>query len=91
LSEAPTAEGPELQKIIDQLYKPSDQFPGGTAGAVRKELAEGVEVGGTTHTIKALERAAQLEKGIANGKFSGKDLQLAKAIVQDLRNAVAGK
>jgi len=64
---------------------------GGTAGAVRKELAEGVEVGGKTHTIKALERAAQLEKGIANGKFSGKDLQLAKAIVQDLRNAVAGK
>ena len=87
----PVAEGPELQKIIDQLYKPTDTVLGGTAGAVRKELATGAQVGGKTHTIKAVERAAQLEKGIASGKFSGRDLELAKAIAQDLRNAVAGK
>ncbi len=85
------ADSPELQKIIDQLYKPTDSVPGGTAGAVRQELATGGEVGGKTHTIKALERATQLEKGINSGKSTGKDLQTAKAIVQDLRNAVAGK
>ena len=87
----PLAEGAELQKIIDQLYKPTDTVLGGTAGAVRQELATGAEVGGKTHTIKATERAAQLEKGIASGKFSGRDLGLARAIAQDLRNAVAGK
>ena len=86
----PIAEGAELQKIIDQLYKPTDAVLGGTAGAVRQEVASGAEVGGKLHTQKALERAAQLEKGIASGKFSGRDEQLARTIAQDLRNAVAG-
>jgi hypothetical protein len=78
----PVAEGKELQAIIDQLYRLGDKIPGGTAGAVRTE---------GTHLIKAAERARQLQKAIALGKFTGKDLTLAKALVIDLANALMGK
>jgi len=37
----PAAKDPDLQRIIDQLYKPTDTIPGGTAGAVRQELKPG--------------------------------------------------
>ncbi|MGB7283742.1 MAG: RHS repeat-associated core domain-containing protein [Candidatus Acidiferrum sp.] len=87
---APFAEGKELQAIIDELYQTTDKFPGGTAGAVRAERA-GIKVGGKIHTLKAAERASQLRKLIARGGLSPKDVALAKAIVQDLTNALTGK
>jgi len=86
----PIAEGKELQAIIDQLYRAADTVPGGTAGAVRAERT-GISVGGKIHGIKAAQRARQLAKLIARGKFSGNDLALAKAIVQDLMNSLTGK
>lgn len=86
----PMAEGAELQSVIDELYQATDRLPGGTAGAVRAERS-GVKVGGKIHLTKAQQRARQLTKMIASGKFSGRDLALARAIVQDLLNAVAGK
>jgi RHS repeat-associated protein len=86
----PVAEGRELQGIIDQLYKATDTVPGGTAGAVRAERT-GIKVGGKIHWTKAAERARQLGKLIASGKLSGNDLALAKAIVRDLTNSLAGK
>jgi len=79
-----------LQSIIDQLYQTSDKLLGGTGGAVRAERS-GITVGGRVHTIKAGERIAQLRKGIARGRFSGRDLALAKAIVRDLTGALTGK
>jgi RHS repeat-associated protein len=87
----PTAESPALQKIIDQLFRTTDKLPGGTAGAVRQELETGEAVGDAFHSIKAAERAAQLEKLVNTGTLSTNDTNLARAIVQDLRNALAGK
>jgi len=87
----PTAESPVLQKIIDQLFKTTDKVPGGTAGAVRQELESGEAVGEKFHSIKAAERARQLEKLVNTGTLSAKDTSLATAIMQDLRNALAGK
>ena len=43
------------------------------------------------HSIAAGERATQLEKLINTGTLSAKDTSLARAIVQDLRNALIGK
>jgi len=85
----PTADSPALQKIIDQLYKTKDTVPGGTAGAVRQEVKTGQAVGGKLHSIKAAERAGQLEKLINTGTLSTKDTTLATAIMQDLRDALA--
>jgi len=88
LSTKPVAESPELQSILDELYQPGDSFPGGTAGAARQELATSENVGGKPHFLKAIQRARQLEKGLANGTFKGKDAQIAKAVMNDLRDAV---
>jgi len=68
----------------------TDTIAGGTAGAVRAERA-GIRVGGRSHSIKAAQRARQLSKLIARGKFSGNDLALAKAVIQDLMNSLAGR
>jgi hypothetical protein len=87
----PVAEGPELQKIIDQLWKPSDTIPGGTAAAVRQELKTGSTVGGKLHSIKATERMNQLNNSLQRGVFTGRDASLAKAVVQFLKDALSGK
>jgi RHS repeat-associated protein len=87
----PTAESSALQEIVNQLYKTTDTVPGGTAGAVRQEIETGEAVGGKFHSIKAAERARQLEKLINAGTLSTTDTTLAKAILQDLWNALAGK
>ena len=86
----PVAEGEKLQAIIDELYQPGDTILGGTAGAVRAERT-GASVSGKIHTTKAAQRARQLQKAIARGEFSGKDLALAKALVIDLGKALMGK
>ncbi|HTQ59521.1 MAG TPA: RHS repeat-associated core domain-containing protein [Candidatus Solibacter sp.] len=86
----PFAEGKELQAVIDALYQDTDSLPGGTAGAVRAERT-GIRVGGKIHTLKAGERANQLRKLVARGNLSSKDVALAKALIQDLTNALTGK
>jgi RHS repeat-associated protein len=87
----PLASSPELQAIINELYRSSDTVLGGTAGAIRQEIKNGIAVGGKMHFTKGVQRALQLEKSIAGAKFSGSDLDLARAILQDLRNAMSGK
>ena len=87
----PLAESPELQKIIDQLWKPTDKIPGGTIGAVREELKTGGTVGGKLHSIKLTERVNQLQNSLTRGVFSAKDSSLAKAIIQVAKDTLAGK
>jgi hypothetical protein len=87
----PLAESSVLQKIIDQLYKPKDKLLGGTAGAVRHELSTGELLSPTGHSIKAGERISQLNGLINSGTLSANDTTLARAIVQDLQNARAGR
>ena len=60
-------------------------------GAVRQELETGASVGGKFHSIKAAGRANELNKLINSGRLSTKDTNLARAIMQDLRNALAGE
>ena len=58
----PTASNRRLQGVFDELYDPGDKIAGGTARAVRHELATGTLVGGRTHSIKARERVSQLRR-----------------------------
>ncbi|MGH9683724.1 MAG: hypothetical protein ACRD4S_08960 [Candidatus Acidiferrales bacterium] len=58
--------------------------------SVRQEIKTGEAVGGKLHSIKAANTARQLEKLVNTGTLSTKDTTLAKALIQDLRNARAG-
>jgi RHS repeat-associated protein len=80
-----------LQGILDQLYKAGDTILGGTAGAAGQELATGINVGGKSHFVKAVQMARRLEKGIQSGKWSGRDLDVARAVMNNLRDAVTVK
>ncbi|MFN8509828.1 MAG: Hint domain-containing protein [Deinococcaceae bacterium] len=81
----------KLQNIIDDLFRSNGKIPGGTAGAVRREQAKGVPVGGKFHDTKAKEYSAGLYTLIQKGNLSGRDLDIANAVYKDLQNALRGK
>lgn len=45
LEAIPKASNPALQRAINELFRPTDKIPGGTAGAIRHELQTGELVG----------------------------------------------
>ena len=55
---APKTTDPELAKVYEQLFRRQDQFPGGTAEAVRRWGDQG-------HIIKAQQRSQQINKILA--------------------------
>jgi len=61
------------------------------SGAVREEIKTGLPTKGHWHAEKAANECRHLYREIQVGKFSGKDLALAKALVIDLSNALMGK
>jgi hypothetical protein len=79
-SSKPVVESVRLQTgLVDQLFRPGDKIPGGTAGAV---LAEGV---GGIHWSKAHERLSQMQGILNSGKYKGENLNSSDlAIVQTL-------
>jgi hypothetical protein len=88
----PVASNKDLQKIIDKLYQDTDTMPGGTAGAVRNELATGKPTGGLWHSQKAQDTISELNNFLKNNQgLSSYDQNLAKTLIQDLSNALSGK
>ena len=87
----PTAEGMELQAVINEVYDERDILPGGTAGAVRHELATGERVGGRLHSIKASNTVRWLNRLLSSGSLSPNDTAIARAIKADLMDALAGR
>ena len=88
---APKAQSPELQRVINTLYQESDRLPGGTAGAVRHELSTGDLMSPAGHSIKAANTINRLNRIIVSGRLSPRDMEVAHALVQDLRNALGGR
>jgi RHS repeat-associated protein len=90
--EKPNVTHPELEKIVDELYQPSDVVPGGTAGAVRYEQITGNLLSPAGHAEDAENIAKQLNNFLKrNPGLSANDQAVAKELIKDLENAVAGK
>jgi uncharacterized membrane protein len=90
-SAVPTATNQALRRTLEALYQPSDRIPGGTAGAIRQELATHQPVGGAWHFQKGLERIANLEHIIKRQHLSAEDLATGRTELGNLRDALHGK
>lgn len=84
----PSAKDLELQRLIDQLFKPRDRLPGGTAGAVRHETTTGQLLSRSGHAKKAEERINQLNRILKRSDLDSADRATAEALRADLRNAL---
>ena len=79
------------QNIIKELYRTgADVGDGGTADAIRQELASGVPVGGHSHIQKGRERLRQIDKIIARNP-THPDRDLLERLARDLREALGGE
>jgi hypothetical protein len=81
----PNAHNPQLRKALDELYKPTDKYPGGTAGILRKETELGWP---KEHLIKAGQSIARLKEIINNEPLSRTDRKIAERLIHDLRSAI---
>jgi hypothetical protein len=107
LASRPFAESPTFNtNIIEQMYRgswvggqwqSSDGYPGGLAGAVRRQLSKGELVGGKDHLVKGRERLANLKDVITKGKIgnelplSPSDMSIARSLHDDLLSALQTK
>lgn len=80
----PSAKDPELQRVIDDLFQPSDKLPGGTAGAVRFERATGQLMSKTGHSQKAQNTIKWIDRIEARRNLDSVDKATAEAIKADL-------
>jgi RHS repeat-associated protein len=81
------ASSPALLNLINRLYQAQDEIPGGTAGAVRNEVATGEYINGG-HTIKAQDMINALQNLISSGQLSGGDQDIARHVISDLKNSL---
>lgn len=84
----PSAKNPELQRVIDKLFKPGDGSPGGTAGAARREALTGQPTKGRLHATAAKERLAWLRRVMREQKLDSVDRATAEALEADLQSVV---
>ena len=88
-----TVRDPKLTNIMKSLYKPGARVGNGsTADAIRSELATGKPVGGTFHSIKGRDSINALNNWLTgHPDASPEDIAAARAVLQDLTDALAGK
>lgn len=84
----PAANDPELQSLIDRLFQPSDQLPGGTAGAIRNEALTGAPTKGHWHLQKGQEHLNTLNRILRRTDLGAADRATAEALREELRNAI---
>jgi len=91
----PKVDSSKLQNFINSLYKgqgnPNQIGNGTTMDAIRYEFSTGNLVEGKSHANKGKEFISGINKLINSGTLSDSDLAVAKAIVEDLQNALLGK
>lgn len=89
----PAASNPELNSLLDKIYRPNAQVgSGSTAAAVRQELATGNPVGGAFHSQKAQEMITVLQRWLTNNPgASNVDRAAAENVIADLQNALGRK
>ncbi len=88
---ATQVQNPQLQDIISRLYQVQDRIPGGTAGAIRDHLRNGVWLSNSGHFTKAKERLVQLKRLIESKNLSPYDSAFAKALIRDLKSSLGKK
>lgn len=80
----------EAIRLIGELYREGASVgDGGTADAIREELASGEEVGGKSHIRKGRERLRQIER-ILKRNPDHPDRYLLEELRDELRNALEG-
>ncbi|MGH9967444.1 MAG: RHS repeat-associated core domain-containing protein, partial [Pyrinomonadaceae bacterium] len=87
----PKAANLRLQRTIDALFQSTDRLPGGTAGAIRNELATGEATGGTFHSMKGQQTINRLRNIMSQEKLSPADQATAQRLMHDLQDALKGK
>ncbi|THF81684.1 S8 family serine peptidase [Cohnella fermenti] len=91
----PQANSTKLQNFINSLYKgqgnPNQIGNGTTMDSIRYEVHTGNPVEGKFHSQKGQEFMNGINKLISSGTLDAQDEVIAKAIVQDIANALAGK
>lgn len=91
--EKPTVYDQNLQRIVDQLYRPNATIgSGSTAAAVREEMSTGEPVGNRFHTQKALDKINELNRWLnINQAASPNDRAATENLIKDMQNALRGK
>lgn len=80
----------QTRRLINELYREGAGVgDGGTADAIREELATGSPVGGRSHIQKGRERLRQIER-ILQRNPNHPDRALLERLRDDLRNALEG-
>lgn len=91
VSRAPRVSDPELQRELNQLYRPgADIGNGGTADALRYEMDTGRLLSKAGHGQKARERAARLKTWLDRHPEASRDRAIALREWNDLIQALAG-
>lgn len=95
LDKKPTANSSKLQNFINSLYKgqgnPNQIGNGTTMDSIRYEVETGNPVEGKFHSQKGQEFMNGINKLINSGSLDAHDETIARAIVEDIANALAGK
>ena len=79
------------RNLIKELYRSGAEVgDGGTADAIRQELASGKPVRGRSHIQKGRERLRQIDKIIARNP-THPDRDLLERLAKDLREALGGE
>ncbi|MSU74891.1 MAG: hypothetical protein EXS55_00015 [Candidatus Magasanikbacteria bacterium] len=89
----PKADDQILQKnYIDKLFQPTDKIPGGTAGAIREELATGNQVGNKFHSLKGKAYLKGLKNWLNNNpKARLSDQEVVNDLINDIEDALCNK
>jgi RHS repeat-associated protein len=84
----PNVTDPNLEKVVNELFQPTDQLAGGTGGAVRYEQMTGDLLSPTGHSQEAGELITRVQNLVKQGNLSFHDQQVAREIILDLSSAL---
>lgn len=81
-------ENPNLKKALEQVFRPQDRYPGGTAGALTREAITGQNLSPAGHLIKAGNVIQQLGNIARIGGLSQGDINRLYGVAQSLQKAI---
>lgn len=79
-----------LQNTLNRLYKPSQTYAGGTAGALREEARTGIKTKARNHRASAEQNVNALQRILAGQRapLSTRDRYTALRNLRDLQDAI---
>jgi hypothetical protein len=76
-----------LRNVAQSLFRAGDKLPGGTANAIRAELATGKQVAGKFHLTKGATSIRTLQNILKGGGLSEQEKASAETLLNDLRQS----